>query len=186
LHAQRDVQSYERRPEKLSNGEFIPYESFTAGVDFNKFNIILQMNQTMDVREVFKAAVGEQGRNFVRVVKQLGFNNDWDMHSIESNLCRPGKYVFFGATRKNNDTHKRLLTSITAQHSDSDKINTWIKGKQILNDHAIGVDVDDNMNGIIYDNGCTAGENFFSIQNLATRMRWMNQCFLMDLYVIKS
>ena len=60
------------------------------------------------------------------------------------------------------------------------------KGKQILNDHAIGVDVDDNMNGIIYDNGCTAGEKFFSIQNLATRMRWMNQGFLMDLYVIKS
>ena len=38
----------------------------TAGVDFNKFNIILQMNQTMDVRYIFKAAVGEQGRNFVR------------------------------------------------------------------------------------------------------------------------
>ena len=82
----------------------------------------------MDVRYVFKAAVGEQGRNFVRgttstdadkffrhvsklhfaatgslVVykfKQLGFNNDWDMHSIESNLCKPGKFVFFGPTRK--------------------------------------------------------------------------------------
>ena len=214
MHAQRDVQSYERRPEKLSNGEFGPYEILTARVDFNKFNIILQMNQTMDVREMFKAAVGEQGKNFVRgttstdahrffrhvskmhfeatgllVVykfKQLGFNNDWDMHSIESNLCRPGKYVFFGATRKNNDTHKRLQTSITAQHSDSDKLDTWIKGKQILNDHAIGVDVDTNMNGTIYDNGCTAGEKNFSIQNLATRMRWMNQCFLMDLYVIKS
>ena len=79
-----------------------------------------------------------------------------------------------------------MLTSITAQQSDSDKLDTWIKGKQILNDHAIGVDVDDNMNGTIYDNGCTAGEKFFSIQNLATRMRWMNQCFLMDLYVIKS
>ena len=78
------------------------------------------------------------------------------------------------------------LTSITAQHSDSDKSDTWIKGKQILNDHAIGVDVDTNMNGTIYDIGCTAGEKIFSIQNLATRMRWMNQCFLMDLYVIKS
>ena len=68
----------------------------------------------MDVRDFFKAAVGKQGRNFVRgttstdahrflrhvsklhfaatgslVVykfKQLGFNNDWDMHSIECNL----------------------------------------------------------------------------------------------------
>ena len=52
-------------------------------------------------------------------------------------------------------------SSITAQHSDSYKLDTWIKGKQILNDHAIGVDVDDNMNGTIYDNGCTAGEKFF-------------------------
>ena len=172
------------------------------------------MNRTMDARDIFKAAaVGEQSRNFVRGMtstdahrffrqasklhfaatgslvvykfKQLGFNNDWDMHSIESSLYRPGKYVFFGATRKNNDTHKHLLTSITAQHSDSDKLDTWIKGKQILNGHAIGVDVDEKMNGTIYDNGCTGGENFFSIQNLATRMRWMNQCFLMDLYVIK-
>ena len=143
----------------------------------------------MDVRDIFKAAVGEQGRNFVRgttstdahkffrhvsklhfaatgslVVykfKQLGFNYDWDMHSIESNLCRPGKCVFFGATRKNNDTHKRLRTSITAQHSDSDKLDTWIKGKQILNDHAIGVDVDEKMNGTIYDNGCTGGGKNF-------------------------
>ena len=81
---------------------------------------------------------------------------------------------------------RSLLTSITAQHSDSDKLDTWIKGKQILNDHAIGVDVDDKMNGTIYDNGCTADEKRFSIQNLATRMRWMNQFFLMDLYVIKS
>ena len=168
----------------------------------------------MDVRDIFKAAVGEQGKNFVRGTtsidahkffrhvsklhyaatkslviykfKQLGFNNNWDMHSIESNLCKPGKYVFFGATRKNNDTHKRLLTSITAQCSDSDKLDSWIKGKPILNDHAIGVDVDDHMNGTIYDNGCIGGEKIFSIQNLATRMRWMNQCFLMDLYVMKS
>ena len=73
MHAQRDVQSYERRPEKLSNGEFIPYESFTAGVDFNKFNIILQMNKTMDVRDIFKAAVGEQGKNFVR-----GCGSGWE------------------------------------------------------------------------------------------------------------
>ena len=94
--------------------------------------------------------------------------------------------MFFGATRKNNDTHKRLLTSITVQHSDSDKLDKCIKGKQILNDHAIGIDVGDKMNGTIYDNGCTGGEIFFSIQNLAPRMRWMNQCFHMDLYVIKS
>jgi hypothetical protein len=66
------------------------------------------MNKTMDVRDIFKAAVGEQGKNFVRgttstdahkffrhvsklhfaatgslVVykfKQLEFNNDWGMH----------------------------------------------------------------------------------------------------------
>lgn len=168
------------------------------------------MNGTMDVRDVFKDAVGEQGKNFVRGTtstdahkflrhvstlhyratgsivkysfKQLGFNSTWDMKLIESNLCRKGKYVFFGATRKNNESHKRLLTSITAQTTDTDKIDSWIKGKPIHNDHAVGVDVDEHMNGTIYDNGCVGGEKVFSIQNLATRMRWMNQCFLMDIY----
>ena len=172
------------------------------------------MNGTMDVRDVFKTAVGEQGRNFVRGTtstdahkffrhvskmhfeatgilirykfKKLGFNNIWDMHSIEKNLCNKGKYVFFGATRKNNVSHKRLLTSISAQSSDSDKLHSWIQGKNRLNDHAIGVEVDEHMNGTIYDNGCVGGEKFFSFQNLATRMRWMNQRFFMDLYVMKN
>ena len=94
------------------------------------------MNGTMDVREVFKAAVNEQGKNFVRETtstdahlflrhvsdmhyrstglivryssKQLGFNGTWDMTHLETNLSRKGKYVFFGASRRNNDTHKRL------------------------------------------------------------------------------
>ena len=53
----------------------------------------------------------------------------------------------------------------------------------MLNDHVIGVDLDEHLQGTIYDNRCTGGEFFFFIQNLATRMRWMNQCYLMDLYV---
>lgn len=170
------------------------------------------MNGTMDVRQVFKAAVGEQGRNFVRgttytdahkflrhvstlhykatgeivkyLFKRLGFNNAWDMQFIETNLCRKGKYVFFGATRKNNPTHKNLLNKITDHISDSDKIDSWAKGKSILNDHAVGVDIDSNMQGTIYDNGCLGGEKIFSIQNLATRMRCMNQCFVMDIYKV--
>ena len=172
------------------------------------------MNGTMDVREVFKAAVNEQGKNFVRGTtstdahlflrhvsdmhyrstglivrysfKQLGFNGTWDMTRLETNLSRKGKYVFFGASRRNNDTHKRLLTSISTKSLDTDKIDTWIKGKPMLNDHAIGVDLDEHLQGTIYDNGCTGSEFFFSIQNLATRMRWMNQCYLMDLYVINK
>jgi hypothetical protein len=172
------------------------------------------MNGTMDVRDVFKEAVGEQGRNFIRGTnstdahlffrhvlslhykknktiitykfKQLGFNNNWDMQLLEKNLSKKGKYVFFGATRKNNESHNVLLKSISSQCSDTDKIETWIKGKQIQNDHAIGVDIDDNMQGTIYDNGCTKGEKFFTIQNLATRMRWMNQCYLMDLFIVKT
>ena len=118
--------------------------------------------------------------------KQLGFNDTWDMTRLETNLSRKGKYVFFGASRRNNDTHKHLLTSISTKSIDTDKIDTWIKGKPMLNDHAIGVDLDEHLQGTIYDNGCTGGENFFSIQNLATRMRWMNQCYLMDLYVINK
>ena len=158
----------------------------------------------MDVRDVFKAAVrgttSTDAHKFLRHVstlhykatgsivkysfKQLGFNNAWDMNHLEANLCRKGKYVFFGATRKNNATHKRLLLSITAQDSDNDKLDSWIKGKSILNDHAVGVDIDENMQGTIYDNGCIGGEKIFSIQNLATRMRWMNNCFLMDIYKV--
>ena len=68
----------------------------------------------------------------------------------------------------------------------TDKIDTWIKGKPMLNDHVIGVDLDEHLQGTIYDNGCTGGEILFSIQNLATRMHWMNQCYLMDLYVINK
>ena len=88
----------------------------------------------MNVREVLKAAVNEQGKNFVRGTtptdahlflrhvsnmhyrstglivrysfKQLGFNDTWDMTRLEINLSRKGNYVFFGASRRNNDTHK--------------------------------------------------------------------------------
>ena len=99
------------------------------------------------------------------------------MTRLETNLSRKGKYVFFGASRRNNDTHKRLLKSISTKSLDTDKIDTWIKGKPMLNDHAIGVDLDERLQGTIYD---------IPIQNLATRMRWINQCYLMDLYVINK
>ena len=66
---------------------------------------------------------------------------------------------FFGATRKNNPSHQNLLKSIEIHDSDENKIDCWKKGKPLLNDHAVGVEVDDNMIEI-YDNGCVHGDFF--------------------------
>ena len=169
------------------------------------------MNGTKDVRDVFKAAVGEQGRKFVggtsstdahkfftyvsnyhfhkcksRVrysFKALGFNDQWSIEKLEQTLSKKGKYVFFGATRKNNDTHQKQLCSIKKLPYDDDKVGCWNKIKPLLNDHAIGVVVNDDLSGTINDNGCITGEKFLTILNLATRMQSMTECFLLDIYV---
>lgn len=169
------------------------------------------MNGTSDVRDVFKAAVGEQGRNFIRGTssedahkfltyvsnyhfhkcktcvrysfKKLGYNHEWSIERLEQSISKKGKYVFFGATRKNNDSHKKQLCAIKKCTYDDDKIDCWKKIKPLLNDHAIGVMVNDDMSGTIYDNGCVTGEKFLSIINLATRMQCMTECFLLDIFV---
>ena len=55
--------------------------------------------------------------------------------------------------------------------------------KPLLNDHAIGVVVNDDLSGTIYDNGCVTGEKFLTILNLATRMQSMTERFLLDIDV---
>ena len=102
---------------------------------------------------------------------------------MEQTLSKKGKYVFFGATRKNNDTHQKQLCSIKKLPYDDDKIGCWNKIKPLLNDHAIGVVVNDDLSGTIYDNGCITGEKFLTILNLATRMKSMTERFLLDIYV---
>ena len=71
---------------------------------------------------------------------------------------KSGFWGSFEFTRSPNDTHKHLLTSISTKSLDTGKIYTWKKGKPMLNDHAIGVDLDENLQGTIYDNGCTGGK----------------------------
>jgi hypothetical protein len=170
-----------------------------------------QLSGTKDVRDVFKAAVQEQGRNFVRGTtstdahrfltyvsnyhyhhsniyvrysfKHLGFNDIWDLDKLQQCLSRPGKYVFFGATRKNNPSHKKMLATITNITNDEEKIVCWSKNTQLYSDHAIGVFVNDDFTGTIYDNGCVNGEKYFSIQNLATRMRCVNDCYFLDVFI---
>ena len=169
------------------------------------------MNGTKDVRDVFKAAVGEKGRTFLRGTsstdahtffryvsnyhyhkcevkvrysfKKLGYNNQWSIERLQQTLSKKGKYVFFGATRKNNDSHQKQLDSIKKLPHDDDKIDCWNKMKHILSDHAIGVQVNDDMSGIIFDNGCVTGEKFLSVINLATRMQCMIESYLLDIFV---
>ena len=169
------------------------------------------MNGTKDVRDVFKAAVGEQVRTFLRGTssddahtffkyvtnyhyhkcktcvrysfKRLGYNNEWSIERLEQSLSRKGKYVFFGATRKNNDSHQKQLSTIKKYKYDDEQLECWNKVKQLQSDHAIGVLVNDDMSGTIYDNGCTTGEKFLSIMNLATRMQCMTECFLLDIFI---
>lgn len=171
------------------------------------------MNNTRDVRDVFKEAVGSQGRQFVRGTthvdahrflrhvtslhyhasglklrydfKKMGYNKEWDMNLLFKNLCTKGKYILFGATHKNNASHNNIIKTVHSQCCDEDKIDTWIKAKSALNDHAIGLDVDENMMGTIYDNGCTKGFKEFSFNNLSSRMRWINACYKIDIKLVK-
>lgn len=171
------------------------------------------MNNTRDVRDIFKEAVGSQGRNFVRGTthkdahmflrhvtslhyhtsglmlrydfKKLGFNKEWDMNYLYKNLCTKGKYVLFGATHKNNAAHHTIIKNVHSESTDEDKIDTWIKAKEALNNHAIGISVDENMIGTIYDNGCRKGFNEFSFNNLCSRMRWINAMYKIDIKLVK-
>lgn len=167
------------------------------------------MDGTMDVRDLFKEAVAGRGRNYLSGTsskdalaffkhvankhwardksilkysfKRLSHNDAWSIDDLLGNLCTQGKYILFGATRKNNDSHKSQLDTILSQKSETDKLSAWNKAKTLANDHAIGVEVDDNMQGYIYDNGCVSGRKKFSIDNLATRMRCINAIFIMEL-----
>ena len=86
------------------------------------------MNGTKDVRDAFKAAVGEQGRNFVRATsstdahkfftyvsnyyfhkcksrvrysfKALGLNDQWSIEKLEHTLSKKGKYAFLAQRAK--------------------------------------------------------------------------------------
>lgn len=117
--------------------------------------------------------------------RKLGYNKEWSMSLLYKNLCTKGKYVLFGATHKNNTSHNNIVKNIHSKCSDEDKIDTWIKAKPTLNDHAIGVEVDDNMTGTIYDNGCTGGSKPFTMDNLSSRMRWINACYKIDIKPVK-
>jgi hypothetical protein len=169
-----------------------------------------QINGTRDVRNVFKEAVGCSGRNFVRGTTstdahtflrhvsnlhykskgkkvtykfiKLGYNNEWSLEYLQKNLCKEGKYILFGATIKNNPSHKLDIKKIHNQISDSDKMNSWQKIKSVNSDHAVAVHIDDKMMGTIYDNGCVSGKKCFSFDNLVSRMRYINHCFLFDIY----
>lgn len=164
----------------------------------------------MDVRDVFREAVASRGKNYLAGTsnkdalaffkhvankhwakdqsilrysfKVMGFNDEWSIDDLLKNLSKKGKYILFGATRKNNASHKLQLETIHTQKSETDKLFAWKKAKPISNDHAIGVEVDDNMQGYIYDNGCVSGKKVFSIDNLATRMRCINSIFIMEFY----
>ena len=158
---------------------------------------------------MFKEAVGSQGRNFVRgtthidahkflrhvttqhyrssglllryTFKRMGYNKEWDMGQLYKNLCTKGKYIMFGATHKNNASHHKIINDIHAKESDVYKMEHWINEKPALNNHAIGVEVDEFMVGTIYDNGCIGGTKQFTIDNLCLRMRWINECYRIDM-----
>ena len=62
----------------------------------------------------------------------------------------------------------------------------WGDQKQIRMDHAIGVTVDNEWQGTIYDNGCKlTGQKVLSPQNLAERMHCIHECYVLELFVSK-
>lgn len=171
------------------------------------------MNGTKDVRDVFKEALGEgHGKNFVRgttgedahkflryvhheqykqkkdikyAFKACGGNKKWSVKMLMKQLSRKGKYVFFGATRKTCDSHKKQLKQITTKAEDEAKIAAWDAATVLQNDHAVSVEMFNSLEGTIYDNGCTSGEKVYSVQNIAERMRSLNACFYFELYECK-
>ena len=173
------------------------------------------MNGTRDVRDLFKDALGEgHGRNFMRgttandarkffayvaaqhkikdgttvrfAFKKCGGNKKWSVALLMKQLSRSGKYVFFGATRKNNGAHNKQLKQMRSQKEDEAKIIAWDKAQALLSDHAVSVVVNVNSEGKIFDNGCTSGEKVYSVQNVAERMRSLNDCFYVDLFVVSN
>jgi hypothetical protein len=121
--------------------------------------------------------------------KQCGIDQLWDVGRLQKQLSREGKYVFFGATRNTSDSHKAQLKSLKRARtevdgSDEKLIELWLSASVLLNTHAVSVVIDSNLEGKIYDNGCTSGEKIYSIVNLAERMRSLTECFVLELSVL--
>ena len=178
-----------------------------------------QMKGTISVRDMFKESLGVgYGRNFIRgttktdahaflqhvanvhwhrdktVVrysfKQCGIDHFWDVGSLQKQLSREGKYVFFGATRNTSDSHKAQFKSLKrarteADGSDEKLIALWLSASVLLNTHAVSVVIDSDLEGTIYDNGCTSGEKIYSVANIAERMRSLTECYVLELWVQK-
>ena len=134
------------------------------------------------LRHVSTKHYKSSGRLIKYKFRKLGFNASWNVEQLIKNLCQKGKYILFGAASNKSPSHKSLQKSIYGQTADEEKIEAWTKSKSIMTDHAVGVEVDDNMNVTIYDNGCAGGLRPFSIDNLVSRMRCINECYLLDLY----
>lgn len=172
------------------------------------------MNGEEDVREIFKKAIGEsRGKNYVfgctsqdvhkffQYVSKMHWNKNkkkveyrfrrcggkyqWTVNNLAKQLSRKGKYVMLGATRKTCEAHKSLFKTV-ARADDDEKMAVWGNQKQIRMDHAIGVTVESDGQGTIYDNGCKpTGQKVLSPQSLAERMHCIHECFFLDLFVSK-
>lgn len=213
VYAQCHVQADGQGTTRFGDGKQFEM-TFCNEMSCNLAVVSMQMNGTLDVRDVFKEAMGEsRGKHFVRgttstdahrffqhiskmhykknktmvkyAFKKCGGQEAWSVLNLEKQLSRKGKYVFFGATRTTGDSHKKQLKTVTKATAE-DKVAIWDKSGTVRMDHAIGVTVDDHWQGKIYDNGCKpTGEKVLSIQHLADRMRSLNECYVMELYVCK-
>ena len=67
---------------------------------------------------------------------------------------------------------------------DQKVLDKWAESKMLISDHAVSVVVDDNFEGVIYDNGCTYGDKVLTVLNLAERMRTLTECFVLELCVL--
>jgi hypothetical protein len=117
-------------------------------------------------------------------------NQLWDVGRLQKQLSREGKYVFFGATRNTSDSHKAQFKSLKRARtemdgSDEKLIALWLSASVLLNTHAVSVVIDCDLEGKIYDNGCTSGEKIYSVANIAERMRSLTECFVLELWVNK-
>ena len=131
----------------------------------------------------------EKDRSVVRYsFKKCGINQVWDVGRLQKQLSREGKYVFFGATRNTSDSHQAQLKGLkrarTEENGSDDKlIALWLSASVLLNTHAVSIVINSDLEGKIYDNGCTSGEKIYSLANIAERMRCLSECFVLELWV---
>ena len=121
---------------------------------------------------------------FRRVTGRHGKVRKWNVQSItETVVKKRGIYVIFGKAKRANAIHKALMKRIKKADCVGEELEIYSKVAKGLSrkDHAISIRSDEN--GVrLFDNACTNGSIEFNIENLASKMIDLTNCYYFDVY----